>query len=133
MTERIYTIGVYIRARQPRCWASVTGPASMSGNTGVRKHCGPRSDLRKPAWLAKGLRSPSEQHSPAGRSCSRPRAHDPGRRQVAGAVYWAANFRRDCMLLTRLYATKRGSRPLIGVAPIVCQSTPQYGDVLTFL
>ena len=42
MTERIYTIGVYIRARLPRCWASVTGPTSMSGNTGVRKDCGPQ-------------------------------------------------------------------------------------------
>lgn len=44
MTERIYTIGVYIRARQPRCWASVA--------------LAPRSDLRKPAWLAKGAAPP---------------------------------------------------------------------------
>jgi hypothetical protein len=29
------------------------------------------------------------------------------------------------MMHYRLYATERGSRPLIGVAPIVSQSTPQ--------
>jgi hypothetical protein len=32
---------------------------------------------------------------------------------------------RPCGLLIRLYATKRGRRPLIGVASRVCHSTPQ--------
>jgi transposase-like protein len=37
----------------------------------------------------------------------------------------AATRRFFTRALERFYATKRGSRPLIGVAPIVSQSTPQ--------